>query len=139
MSTLWEDKKMRQLSAIFVENNPELHDPLEAILTAQNVSVTGRFRNADRAVRRAQAIAPDFAIIDVWLGEMSGYELIRALKRRTPRIKIIAASVEAYGKQAVGAGADAFILKEELADKLAPTLRRLFPRHFAHAIPRLQQ
>ena len=127
---------MKQLSAVFVENSPELHDPLEAILTAENISVTGRFRNADRAVRRIRAINPDFAIVDVWLSEMSGYELIPMLKRQTPRIKIIAASGEAYGKQAVGAGADAFILKEELVDKLAPTLRRLFPRRFANPKPK---
>ena len=128
--------QIKQLSAVFVENSPELHDPLEAILTAENINVTGRFRNADRAVMRIKAIAPDLAIIDVWLSEVSGYELINLLKHRSPRIKIIATSGEAYGKQAVCAGADAFILKEELVDKLAPALRRLFPRHFANPKPK---
>lgn len=106
-------------------------------MTAENINVIGRFRNADRAVGRIRAIAPDFAIIDVWLSGMSGYELIRLLKLRRPCVKIIVASGEACSKQAVSAGADAFILKEELGDKLAPTLRHLFPRHFARSIPRL--
>jgi DNA-binding NarL/FixJ family response regulator len=102
--------RTKPLSVIFVENSPELHDPLEAFLTAENISVAGRFRNADRALSRVKGIAPDFAIVDLWLTEMSGYELIRLLKRRSPKMKIIAASGERLARTAIHAGADAFIL-----------------------------
>jgi hypothetical protein len=49
--------------------------------------------------------------------------------RKTATLLEVLVAVKIVGKQAISAGADAFILKEDLGDKLGPTLRHLFPRH----------
>ena len=76
----------------------------------------------------ADRLRPDLAVVDLSLARRSGLDWLRELKRRSPRLKVIALSVhdeESVRRAAFAAGADAVVLKRELATELLPVVERL--------------
>jgi DNA-binding NarL/FixJ family response regulator len=69
------------------------------------------------------ALAPDLAIVYLWLTEMSEYKLIGLLKRLNPTAKVIATSAEFQRERAILAGKEVFIVRDDLIDDLIPVDR----------------
>ena len=68
---------------------------------------------------------PEVAIVDAWLKNESGLDLVRELRRRPEwsRIKIIVASAtDDASEAALAAGADAFVLKSSLVSQPGLTI-----------------
>jgi len=67
------------------------------------------------AVRQAEQVKPDVAIIDVAMPLLNGVETTRQIARRVPGVKILALSMyadEAYVTQILDAGAIGYLLKD---------------------------
>ena len=76
----------------------------------------------------ADRLRPDLAVVDLSLARRSGLDWLRELKRRSPGLKVIALSVhdeESVRTAAFAAGADAVVLKRELATELLPAVEHL--------------
>jgi DNA-binding NarL/FixJ family response regulator len=95
------DHEMPRLPVILVDHCSELHDLLESFLRTYEINVVGRFTNADRVLDRVVRLAPDLAMVDLWLAELSGYKLIGLLKPLNPTTKVIATSAEFRTERAV--------------------------------------
>jgi DNA-binding response OmpR family regulator len=63
-------------------------------------------------------------IVDYWLPEMKGVDVTVELRRMHPSAVIIGCSIEAKEQVFRSAGADAFILKENLQVELLPSIRK---------------
>lgn len=66
-------------------------------------------------------ILPDMVIIDLTMPRLTGPELIRKVRRQFPKIKILTFTMHAemeYASQAIVAGANGYLLKEEVPDEL---------------------
>jgi len=75
--------------------------------------------NGRDAVREALALEPDVAILDITMPQLNGIEATRQIARRLPNVRILILSMhanEAYIIQALGAGAQGYLLKDS-ADK----------------------
>lgn len=73
----------------------------------------------------ANRLQPDVAVVDLSLARNNGLSWIAAVRSSCPNIKLIVLSVhdEQSVRQAViSAGADAFVLKREIASKLMDTI-----------------
>jgi len=69
----------------------------------------------------AVRLRPEVAIVDLSLARDGGLGWLRALRQRCPDLKVIALSVhdeQSVRKAAIAAGADAFVLKREIATDL---------------------
>jgi DNA-binding response OmpR family regulator len=74
-------------------------------------------RTMDEAMQLAQAHKFDLYIFDKWLPDGSGLELCEKLNRLTPGVPCIFYSGDAYEihrRQAMAAGADAYIPKPDI-------------------------
>jgi DNA-binding NarL/FixJ family response regulator len=76
----------------------------------------------------AGRLRPDMAVVDLSLARDRGLGWLRALRQRCPELKVIVLSVhdeQAVCRAALGAGADAFVLKRAIATDLLPAVERV--------------
>jgi DNA-binding NarL/FixJ family response regulator len=75
------------------------------------------------AIRLADALKPDLAVLDVAMPGLGGIEAAEAIRVRSPRTRIVAVSMYGdlhYRKRMLAAGAAAYVLKNEAgADRIA--------------------
>jgi DNA-binding NarL/FixJ family response regulator len=77
------------LRCVIVDDNEEFLDSASRLLSAQGVDVVGRASSGAGALRLAQMLEPDVALVDVQLGDEDGLELTRRLAANAPRTRII--------------------------------------------------
>lgn len=101
---------------LIVDDSKEFLASAARLLDFQGVEVVGVATGHADAIRLAEEVAPDIALIDVDLGEDDGIELVRELKGRAPAMRTIL--ISAHDLDALDltkAGADVvFLPKKEL-------------------------
>ena len=119
---------------LLVEDNPDLAFGLRTSLEIEGYEVlhaeTGR-----EGLAMASAAAPDLIVLDLMLPEMSGYEVLRQLRRERrdmPVLILTARGEEADKVQGFRLGADDYVVKPvgvlEFLARVEALLRRTQPR-----------
>jgi DNA-binding NarL/FixJ family response regulator len=67
------------LRCLIVDDSSFFGDEARSLLEHEGVSVVGVAASGDEAVRLAEAFAPDLALVDISLGEESGFDVARRL------------------------------------------------------------
>jgi DNA-binding NarL/FixJ family response regulator len=67
------------LRCLIVDDNSFFGDEARSLLEHEGVSVVGVAASGDEAVRLAKTFAPDIALVDISLGEESGFDVARRL------------------------------------------------------------
>ena len=67
------------LRCLIVDDNPRFGDEARSLLEHEGVSVVGVATSGDDAVRLVQSLAPDLALVDIRLGQESGFDVARRL------------------------------------------------------------
>ena len=67
------------LRCLLVDDNDAFLETARALLERQGVQVGGVASNIAGALRQARALRPDVVLVDIGLGEESGFELARLL------------------------------------------------------------
>jgi two-component system, NarL family, nitrate/nitrite response regulator NarL len=67
------------LRCLIVDDNPRFGEEARSLLEHEGVSVVGVAASGDEAVRLAEALGPDLALVDISLGEESGFDVARRL------------------------------------------------------------
>jgi DNA-binding NarL/FixJ family response regulator len=95
---------------------------------AGGFDVVGESASAQEAIRRAPALRPDVALLDVQLPDGSGIEVCRRLRAHDPRIRtLMVTSFDDAESQlaAVIAGASGVVLKQLRGNQLTDAIRRV--------------
>jgi DNA-binding NarL/FixJ family response regulator len=74
---------------------------------------------------------PHVALVDIELPHMNGLELVRRLKAQTPTVQIVVLSMheeESVRREAVKAGADAYVAKSNVPEELFDVVTNLLSR-----------
>ena len=90
--------------------------------------VCGEAETQQQAFDQILKLQPDLAILDLRLKQGDGLALIGQLRPRCPHLKILVFSLHAEHfrvAQALAAGADAFVAKEEGSAKAVAVIHRL--------------
>lgn len=105
---------------IVADDSPHARHGLCAILTAQpGMLIVGEASQGAEALTMVEMQLPNVALLDVRMPIMDGIEAARAIKKRWPKIKVVLISMYAdYRKEALEAGADAFLVKGCPAEEL---------------------
>jgi DNA-binding NarL/FixJ family response regulator len=64
---------------LIVDDSPRFGEEARGLLEHEGISVVGIAASGDEAVRLAQALRPDLALVDISLGEESGFDVARRL------------------------------------------------------------
>ena len=107
---------------VLVDDHPLVRDGLRARLEAvPELRVVGEAGNGGEAIRLAETLAPDLALMDVGMSGMSGIELADVFHQRFPAIRVLMLSMHdnlEYVTQAVRAGASGYVLKDSPATEI---------------------
>ena len=94
------------------------------------VAVVARATSAAEGLARAAELMPDLVLMDVVMPGMNGLKAVSLVKQGADAPKTVIVTLhdtEAYRSAARAAGADGFIVKDDLVVNLPPLLESLFP------------
>lgn len=109
-------------TVVLVEDQDIVRAGLRSLLEAHSdFEVAGEAGDGLEAVRLVERVGPNVVLMDLSMPTMGGEEAIRDIKRRFPRIKVLALTAckgEAHIRGALAAGADGYALKSTTAPEL---------------------
>jgi DNA-binding NarL/FixJ family response regulator len=115
------------LRCIIVDDNERFLEAARASLGDRDLTIVGTANTGEEALRRVGELRPDVVLVDIGLGEESGFDVARALVERYPDLesKVILISTRTeddYADMIDGSPAVGFITKAKLS---AGTIRSL--------------
>jgi DNA-binding NarL/FixJ family response regulator len=104
------------VSIIIVDDHQLAREGLKAVLSDKDFSVVAEAVNGEDAVELVARHAPDIVLMDVRLGQgIDGMEATRRITALGTRARVIMLSLHempAYVREAIGAGASGYVLKD---------------------------
>jgi CheY-like chemotaxis protein len=107
-----------QLRCVIVDDDEAFIKVAQAVLERDGVTVAGAASNCAEAVQRAQALRPDVVLIDIRLGEESGFDVVRRLADNEQAAPLIMISTHAradYADLIAESPAAGFVPKAQLS------------------------
>ncbi len=89
-------------------------------------TVVGEADDGVQTLALLEALQPDELVLDMQMPGLSGLEVIQRARQRQPRTSIVVLSMhgnEGYVREALRAGASAYVLKEAAAEELIHAVR----------------
>ncbi len=119
---------MRRIRAVIADDSPLSLAAMRALLaTWPACEVVGEAVSGQTALALIEERRPDLALLDVQMPAPDGLAATRLVKARWPGVKVVLISIEErYRMEAEAAGAEAFVSKGVVAERLLPTLEALF-------------
>lgn len=118
-----------KMKVFIVEDHPAVRQGIVETLNREAaLAVCGEADDVQPALAAIEASQPDLVLADIQLKSSNGLDLIRALHEKFPALPVIAMTMfdpVRYEKQARAAGAVAFIVKQEGADKMLEAIREV--------------
>jgi len=115
-----ESKKAKILLA---EDDLTMRGLLSTLLEIESFDVLLSDARGDNIPELIKTAQPNFLLLDYHLRNVSGLDVLRAIKNISPRPIILMTSGEDRRDQCLEAGADGFILKPYMPDELISWLR----------------
>jgi two-component system, NarL family, nitrate/nitrite response regulator NarL len=106
------------LRCLLVDDNDAFLETASVLLEREGLTVVGVASGIAAALRQAGALRPDLILVDIGLGDESGFDLARILARDDPGadVILISAAAEAdYAELIAESPAAGFLAKSELS------------------------
>jgi DNA-binding NarL/FixJ family response regulator len=132
------------IRVLLADDHAMMRDGLKALLTASlGISVVAEVGNGRDAVRRAEELKPDVAIMDISMPELNGIEATRLLRDKCPGIRVVILSMHSSSEhvfRALEAGAMGYLLKESAGAEVNAAVRAVHGgrRYLSRAIVALE-
>ena len=117
-------------TVLIAEDHAILRDGLRVLLdNTGDFEILAETDNGRDALNFAVQYTPELAILDISMRIINGTEVIPQLRQRLPDIKIIVLTMhktEEYVRATLGAGANAYVLKDDTQAELLRAIDRVF-------------
>jgi DNA-binding NarL/FixJ family response regulator len=114
---------------LLAEDHTLIREGVRALIDShQDLEVVGEAADGREAIRLAEKLSPTLVLMDLSMPRMGGIEAIREIRKKWPRIKILALTVnesEEYVLAALKAGADGYILKDSTHQELIQAIQNV--------------
>lgn len=121
----------RLVRTVLVDDSPFILKTLSSLLeTQEGFQVIGTATDGHHALRRVVELQPDLVLMGLQLPGISGLELTRQMKARSPAPVVILVTSDVTTERrtaARAAGTASVIGKRNLASQLRRVIRKLFP------------
>jgi DNA-binding NarL/FixJ family response regulator len=116
-----------KIRVLCVDDHPIVRDGITAIINLQpDMRLVGAAATAGEALERFFKLRPDVALVDLQLPDMSGFDLIKKIKDKSPNARIIVLSSHEGDvdiQRALEAGAQGYVAKGIVREELLETIR----------------
>ncbi len=118
---------LESLCLLIVDDQPRTRQSLRALLSANfHPGKILEAENGLEALAAVQTACPDLVILDAKMAVLDGIEATRQIKAGFPQVKVLVLSLyPRYQAEALAAGADAFLTKDEQPERLLAVLADL--------------
>ncbi|WP_141726719.1 response regulator, partial [Actinacidiphila rubida] len=104
------------IRVLLADDQSMVREALATLLGLEDdIEVVAQVARGDEVVAAARAHAPDVALLDIEMPGMTGIEAAAALRRETPRVKVVIVTTfgrPGYLRRAMESGAEAFLVKD---------------------------
>jgi two-component system, NarL family, nitrate/nitrite response regulator NarL len=120
---------MSKIKVFILDDHQMLIDGLKALLVNENTfEITGTSTDAKKALEMISLNFPDIVLSDINMPEMDGIQFTKEIKKRFPKIKVLALSM--FGEKStiseiLNAGASGYILKNTGKEELINALQKV--------------
>ena len=115
------------ISIILADDHPVVRRGMQALLESeQDFSIVGVASDGLEAVGLTERLKPDVVVLDLMMPGLSGLEVLRILRERSPRTRTVILSMyssSAFVAQALQNGAVGYVLKECTEENLVRAVR----------------
>jgi DNA-binding NarL/FixJ family response regulator len=117
-----------------VDDHPMMRRGYAALIDGEpDLVLAGQAGNGEEAMLQIPEAKPDLVVADVFLGGMSGIELVRHIKTFLPRLPVLVISMhdeKLYADRALEAGAAGYLMKTSSDEEILTAMRRILAGHF---------
>jgi len=117
------------IKVVVVDDHAVVRSGLRLLLDAnEDIEVVGEAGNAKDAIFRARALKPDVMLLDVVMPGPSGIDVLPELLKESPETKVLVLSMQddpSYVREAFGAGASGYVLKEAADEEVVSAVREI--------------
>ena len=116
-----------RIRVIIVDDHAVVRSGLEQLLaTTDDIELVGTATNGNEAIDRVQELRPDVVLMDLSMPELDGVEATRRISETHPDSHVLVLtsfSDQSRILDALGAGADGYLLKHSDPDDIADAIR----------------
>jgi DNA-binding NarL/FixJ family response regulator len=128
MENLAHTFEMDNIHIAIVEDHPEIRSGVSFLLNSHEGFSSDAYPNAEKALEGIKNSRPNVVLMDLNLPGMNGIECTRILRAKYPDIPIMICSAyddDDHVFSALEAGANGYILKSAVADRLTKSIKEL--------------
>jgi DNA-binding NarL/FixJ family response regulator len=118
---------------VVVDDHPIVRQGLAGLVNHEpDLHIIGEASDAAQAMTAVRTLKPELVIIDISLEGTDGLELTKSLKAQYPQLPILIMSMHdeaIYAERALRAGANGYIMKQAVADKIVVAARHILAGH----------
>ena len=121
-----------RIRVLVADDSPTALRAVSAYLRCEGrLEIVGTAMDGVHLLREAKRLLPELVIVDLSMPRIGGLEATAQLRKSFPELRIIIAtelSGPSLRDECLRCGANGFVYKSELAEKLMEEVRRLFPK-----------
>jgi DNA-binding NarL/FixJ family response regulator len=127
------ESSSRRIRVLVADDSPTaLRSVCRYLEYAGEFDVVGTARDGAHVLQQAERFRPDLVLADLSMPQKNGFEASSELRRVFPKLRILIFS-ELSGlslrEECMRSGADGFVEKSQMPEKLMQEVRRLFPQN----------
>ena len=116
------------LHILLADDHPIVRQGLKVLLEREGFTVVGEASDGREAVRLAQELCPDIALLDLTMPLLNGIDAGRAILQTAPKTKIVLLTMYAEDHHVLGAlraGIKGYVLKTKAAEELVQAIQEV--------------
>jgi DNA-binding NarL/FixJ family response regulator len=118
---------MTRIRILLADDHAVLRTGLRMLISSQrDLEVVGEASDAEEAVRKAAALRPDVALVDITMPGSGGIKAIERIRQAAPATRVLVLTMHdlpAYLRAALAAGASGYVVKRAADSDLLAAIR----------------